>query len=754
MNKQKLGILTFHTACNYGAVLQAYAMKEICEELGYEVYFIRYSGYDQSRRIGVIESFIKAQNKKKALVNSIRCLLSYRGDKKRFNEFKRFRKEYFKETDLCKTIEDIKKLDFDVYISGSDQIWNYRITGNKFDKGYFLDFDSNAKKIIYAASSQDIPFPKEKEQEFINLLKHTKAIISIRESGLKEYSSKLTGINYPMVLDPVLLGGRRILDKLCSNYTEKSKYILIYQIDSNPKSDISVKSLEKKFNYKVYTMTVPRLGSIHGRKGKLGVEDFLSLLKGAEFLVTNSFHGVASAILYKKQFFVYENGGVMARIDSLLNLLNINDRKVCMVNDIDPSKKIDFKCIDRLLESKREESLNFLEKYLKNTNTILKVNKKEKKDCCGCNACKNICPVHAISMVEDEQGFSYPEIDEEVCIDCGLCNRTCGFYTHDKVEIKAYGVKHNDINQRVSSRSGGAFVAFSDWILKNKGAIYGAVVCDNFSVRHIRSLNHNGQMMMKKAKYVQSDTSDTFINVKNDLDNGKYVLYTGTPCQIAGLKKYLLTLNVDTKKLYTCDLICHGVPSPLVWKDYVNYVQSKANKTISHIEFRDKEFGWDSHCESFTFIGTEKKYVSKDYTNLFYKHVMFRPSCYNCKFANTNRVGDITLGDFWGIEKNNEAFNDNKGVSLVLCNTEKGKKLFDMTKRDLKYFSCDINNCLQPTLQRPSTPSNKLNDFWKDYQTKNFKYILNKYSTPDSLIPKIKFYIKKIMYKSGLRNHP
>ena len=315
-------------------------------------------------------------------------------------------------------------------------------------------------------------------------------------------------------------------------------------------------------------------------------------------------------------------------------------------------------------------------------------------------------------------------------------------------------VKHNDINQRVSSRSGGAFVAFSDWILKNKGAIYGAVVCNDFSVRHIRSLNHNGQMMMKKAKYVQSDTSDTFINVKNDLDNCKYVLYTGTPCQIAGLKKYLLTLNVDTKKLYTCDLICHGVPSPLVWKDYVNYVQSKANKTISHIEFRDKEFGWDSHCESFTFIGTEKKYVSKDYTNLFYKHVMFRPSCYNCKFANTNRVGDITLGDFWGIEKNNEAFNDNKGVSLVLCNTEKGKKLFDMTKRDLKYFSCDINNCLQPTLQRPSTPSNKLNDFWKDYQTKNFKYILNKYSTPDSLIPKIKFYIKKIMYKFGLRNHP
>lgn len=772
MSKKTIGIITFHTALNYGAVLQAYALKKVCDRVGYEAHIVDYRYTGISEEVAPVKAFLdKSSRRYHAVYPLIRGMMSYPGDKKREKEFCEFRKKYLAESGPCTNEEDIADLDYDILVSGSDQIWNYRITGEKFDPVFFLKMNSDAQKVIYAASAHDTPFPLDMELKLKEMLAESDAAISIREKKLADYTAKITGNVYPVVLDPTLLAGREIIEEIPTSEPPEKPYILLYQIDANPTSDISVRTLEEKFGCDVYTMTVPRLGDTHGRRGDCGPEKFLSLLKGAKFLVTNSFHGIALSLILEKQFYVYENGGVMSRIDSLLQAVDLCGRKVKMVADIDQDNTIDFVPVQRKLTALREQSMEFLQKALagetyctlptdeKVVPTILPMAQREKKDCSGCSACVEICPVNAIGMARDEEGFFYPQIDETACIRCGKCDKVCGFHPFEERETgfelpKAFGIKHKDDAVRQTSRSGAAFVAFSDIVLKNGGSIYGAAMTEDFHVAHIRAVTAAQRDQMKTAKYVQSDIRGIFPQVVEDLEAGKPVLFSGTPCQVAGLREMLDTKHIDSQNLICCDLVCHGVPSPKVWEDYLEHIATGYRGRILEANFRDKSFGWDSHCESFVVEGRKKKAVSRDYTDLFYDHIMFRPSCHNCQFANVNRAGDLTLADFWGIEKNDASFNDNRGVSLVLVSSAKGVELLEQAKESLQWFECDIRNCLQPTLVKPSVASPRREQFWKDYQTITFERLLKKYTEPLTLPGKVKKRIKKVMYHTGLRKHP
>lgn len=771
MKKEKVGILTFHSALNYGAVLQAYALKETCDELGYETHIIDYAYKGIDEAVAPVRGFLAAKNKKRGFLKLAREISSYAGDKKREREFLAFRHRYLAESVTCSSVREIEALDYDVYISGSDQIWNYRITGEKFDPVFFLNLHSPAKKVIYAASSQDTPFPLDMELKFKDILMGIDAAVGIREEKLRDYVSDLTGLEYQVVLDPTLLAGRKIIDKIPEGKgIPEYPYILLYQIDSNSDSDISVKTLERRFGCRVYTMTVPRIGSVHGRRGDAGPETFLSLLKGANFLVTNSFHGIALSLIFEKQFYVYENGGVMSRIDSLLSKFSLLDRKVKMVADIDPEDRIDFSAVTPVLKKLQEESLLFLKRGLNGEKTVRKKEKipvkpiamreRKKEDCCGCSACADACPVQAIRMEADQEGFLYPAIDEECCIHCGKCDKICGFH---KIEQRkgpfelphAFGVKHKDLAIRQNSRSGAAFVGFSDVVLSHIGVVYGAAMQDDFSVQHIRAENGKQRDCMKKAKYVQSSTVGIYPTVAADLKAGREVLFSGTPCQVAGLQAYLSDKKIQTDKLVCCDMVCHGVPSPEIWKQYLEYIKKQYHGEILTANFRDKDFGWDSHCESFKVRGKNKKIVTREYTDLFYEHIMFRPSCQNCQFANVNRPSDLTMGDFWDIEKQDHSdFDDNRGVSLVLVNTPRGEEIFNHAKTEFDWFETRLESCIQPTLVHPSTPSPRRSEFWRDYQKMPFDELLKKYTTPHSPVMRVKKTMKKIMYRMGIRQHP
>ena len=354
---------------------------------------------------------------------------------------------------------------------------------------------------------------------------------------------------------------------------------------------------------------------------------------------------------------------------------------------------------------------------------------KNKSDCCGCTACYNICPKDAISMANDELGFLYPVVDNTKCINCHLCEHVCSFNSHYDTSLNfaepiCYGARHKNISEVRTSRSGGVFISLSNWIIKNNGTVYGAAFDENYNVLHKRATDKKELDEFKGSKYVQSNLDQIFKQVKNDLTNGLFVLFSGTPCQTAGLNSYIG--KHLRKNLFLIDIVCHGVPSPAIWKDNLDYINKKVNDRIIAVNFRDKEkFGWKAHKETYL-LTNGAKYVSTIFTKAFYKHIMLRDSCEKCFYTNLHRPSDITLADFWRWERSNKNFNkDNLGCSLILVNTPKGKLLFDNVSDDLIFYP--VSDYMQPHLISPTKFNPKRKDFINDYCMYGFEYTMRKY---------------------------
>ena len=351
------------------------------------------------------------------------------------------------------------------------------------------------------------------------------------------------------------------------------------------------------------------------------------------------------------------------------------------------------------------------------------------EDCCGCTACASICSHDAISMKPDTLGFLYPEVDMEKCVDCGLCEKVCAFNNNYDTSLNlsqpdVYAARHKDMQEIETSRSGAAFIALSDWVIEHGGVVYGAGYTDHFRVVHKRAATKEVRNEFKGSKYVQSDLTGVFRQVKADLKAGLLVMFSGTPCQTAGLNSYVG--KKLRENLYLVDIVCHGVPGPFIWRDYLAYLERKHGDKICWVNFRDKQlYGWTAHHESFKFVNGGGKMT---FTYTFYKHIMFRHSCGVCPYTNTRRPSDITLADFWGWEKTDPTFNaDDKGVSLVLINTEKGRKLFEAVKDNMNIIPVKLEDCLQPNLQHPSIIHPKRMAFEREYAQKGFEYVMKKY---------------------------
>lgn len=355
-------------------------------------------------------------------------------------------------------------------------------------------------------------------------------------------------------------------------------------------------------------------------------------------------------------------------------------------------------------------------------NHILISNKAE---CCGCTACYAICPKGAITMRMDAEGFKYPEVNEAECVDCGLCVKACPIRTgnHNEKTSAFYAIIHDSDEVREKSSSGGVFTAMAEAVIEHKGVVYGAAFDEEFVVKHIRAEDDSWKAL-RTAKYVQSDMGDVFPQVKADLKAGREVLFTGTPCQIDGLKNYLK--NVDTSALITADLICHGVPSPGVWRDYLSFVTNVYASSIGKINFRNKkDCGW--HRTTVKIEDTEGNVVSNEsqdrtlFTKLFFNHLILRPSCFACQYANLNRVGDITIGDYWGVENHHPELDDDRGTSLVMVNTPKGKE-FLQSITSCKIVPVAEDECMQPNLKEPAKNYGGRDYFWRTYQKFGFRF--------------------------------
>ena len=378
---------------------------------------------------------------------------------------------------------------------------------------------------------------------------------------------------------------------------------------------------------------------------------------------------------------------------------------------------------------------------------------KNPSDCCGCTACASICRHEAISMEPDDLGFLYPKVDKSKCVDCGLCDKVCAFNDNYNIEQNfnkplAYGVRHKSFEEVMRSRSGAAFVAISDLILKLGGVVYGAGYSDHFRVVHKRAQNSRERDEFRGSKYVQSDMTGVFGQVKKDLQLGMHVLFSGTPCQNAGLKSFLPRRLQE--KLYCIDIVCHAVPSPHIWKEYLELLEQRYKGKIISVDFRDKNQGWaHKHVEKYV-LDNGKEIRRETFTGFFNSDLDVRYSCNKCHYANINRPSDITLADFWGFEKVVPEMNtDNKGLSLVLVNTSKGKKLFDGIADVVNSIQVPIEKCLQPNLCHPTKAKNEEREaFISDYKSHGIRYVACKYSDWSYFYPFKKFMckvLKKIM---------
>ncbi len=376
---------------------------------------------------------------------------------------------------------------------------------------------------------------------------------------------------------------------------------------------------------------------------------------------------------------------------------------------------------------------------------------KEKSKCCGCTACKSVCPQNAINMIEDNEGFLYPKINKEKCIQCNLCDKVCPIKNKNvfsNFEQRAYIFQNLNEDIRNDSTSGGFFSKIGEYVINKGGIVYGVAYDYDFKVIHKSAQRLEELKKFRKSKYVQSNLNNTFNEIKGFLENNKMVCFSGTPCQVAGLKKYL---NKEYDNLILVDIMCHSVPSPLFFEKYKKYILNKLNATkILDINFRDKKkYGYKySMMTVVTDNGEYSEGIDTDpYLRAFFGDLSVRPSCYECNFKTQKRVSDITIWDCFNISEIDKDFDDDKGTTRILIQTQKGLAVLQELD-NVKIKELDVNIAVNNVKEMNNSVkiNPKRQEFWNSIDDIN---LIEKFF-PINLTTKLNSLGRKTLSKIGL----
>lgn len=677
----KAAIITYTDSLNWGAQLQAYALRKILVDMGVETNHIDHrkmniSMYRKGKSVGVLVNNIIAWGSRKALEQRVRRTL-------------RFREKYLAMTEPCHNRASMKALNdqYDMFITGSDQVWNCT---NGINSNFYLDFvEDDNKKCSYAASFGVSEISEQYSCEVSRRINCFR-FLTVRENDGKNIIKNLTGREAEQVCDPVFLLTPEEWTKLIDESSEcnasaEGGYIFVYSTDKSKEFYRLVADVKKKYKLPVVSVSwVPGAKMVKNA----GPAEFLDYIKNAEIVVTTSFHATAFATIFKRKLCVLPHKKTGNRVIDVLGRLG-GLKQIADKNNADGTASVDYHVIDANLQVYREESRAMLKKMIDGAEmpkTNIVTIKELHEECTGCRVCEKLCPKDCITFEREADGFLYPHIDETVCIKCSKCVRVCHLRKDCKVNYDEgfYGYsKQSDIRRKGSS--GGAFSEIaSAWNeehenLKVFGSIYDSYDC----TVHQQGFTYPDIEPLYQSKYAFSDTKNTFNELKEHLEGGGAAVYCGTPCQIGALKAFLD--NKEYENLLTIDFICHGVPSEEFMKKHLEYIAD--GRAIKNVEFRSKAHGWGihKHCLKITY-SDNKTYVAKAGRDYFFTHFLksdcLRNGCYHCHYS-FRHSGDFTMGDFWEINRYRKDLNDGKGMSVIFTNTQKSKKLVSKIKNHM-----------------------------------------------------------------------
>ena len=677
---KKVGIVSCYFKNNYGSMLQAYATKKILDNNNIPNETVNIDGnadFKSGKRKYYISQILNF-NFIKSKLGMIKMKFDIKLNKKlrknisiRNKKYEDFRRE-FNLSRSSNNYNDLTKLAEERYsdiILGSDQLW---LPVNAVADYYTLNWvPDNINKVSYSTSFGVSTIPKKYNKLYNKYLKRINHL-SVREDTGVKIIKDITNLDAKLVCDPTILLTKDEWDEVATNERIiKDKYILCYFLGKNIEHRKFAERLKEKTGYKIVSIN-------HGDEYvkysdifcdiapyDIGPKEWINLIKNAEIVCTDSFHGTVFSLIYNKLFFNFRRysskskASTNSRLDSLLNIVGIsNERILTGLENVDKvlDYKIDFEEVNKNLDNYRKESKDWLLSSITwKDDNIKHINITSKEDCCGCTACANICPKDAITMKQDKEGFLYPSIDKEKCIDCGICKKICPVLNKQSFKDfnqKAYLFQNKNEDIRKDSTSGGFFSSIAEYVISKNGVVIGASFDNNWKVEHTAATKLEDLNKFRKSKYVQSDLREIFKNIKEYLNNNKMVCFSGTPCQVAGLKSFL---QKDYENLILVDIMCHSVPSPLYFEKYKEYILNKMKaKKIFNINFRDKsKYGYKySMMTVETDNGTYSEGIDTDpYLRAFFKDYSVRPSCYNCKFKTQKRVSDITIWDCFNINE-------------------------------------------------------------------------------------------------------
>ncbi len=541
------------------------------------------------------------------------------------------------------------------------------------------------------------------------------------------------------MLEALLLCNLEDYNSITKPYDTNINYILLDC--SNPGSPlISIaKKYAKRKKMNLVLITQDKNCSIENSSIVSDPNEYLGMIQRANTVITDSFMTLWFAILNRVPFIVKDSPAQFRKIKCFMERLDWKRNFLKKIYQLENYKASDSSDLEQKISKMQSDAMKYLEKIFTSKYKDGLVDAPPqilKSECCGCYTCKEVCPVAAIDMIQDNEGFYYPHVNEK-CINCGLCIKRCVKkenhqlvkYQHD-YPIVVCAVNKDELI-RMRSTSGGVFSSLARYMIEEKkGVVFGVKFDENMVAISAMATTMEEVEAFYGSKYVKSEIDGIYRKVKEQLLSGIPVLYSGLPCECAGLRAYL---NKDYDNLLICEILCHAAPSPLVFKDYLKYLSEKFHDNIKNVKFREKSKGWLIHqCNMVVEFTNRKPLVVNARRNNYFRNFLInnisRPGCSTCSFTKLKRVGDLTIGDFWGIHKIDEDLYDNKGASCILINNQKGNDVWSTISTSFLNKVMTIEQLFKYNHNKPIPLKGERNNFFHEYSTKPVNDLLSEYN--------------------------